>query len=239
MLYASSHYANCTQGVIDLCVRAVAAEGDLEHVLAALSGLEVALAAQEALEGEQAIDWSEGDPWREHDPRWRDWALTVYAEIHAALTRRLYERKLPEEAEKAHALWNAAIEAAAASVDRSPMLEYHDIYFDAAQSLVRRGDRLGIVRQVENLAEQLHAPRSEASRDDTVRVVLRDLALFHLDLGEHRSGLSILAALLRHAPKDVWTYNVIAMRFAEYGLPTIAHLAAEPGARARPSHPRP
>ena len=104
------------------------------------------------------------------------------------------------------------------------MLWYEDIFFDAAQALVRRGDRTGLVRQIECIAEALRQPGG-----GNVRGSLRDLALFHLDLAEHQVGLSLLAGLQRHCPSDLWTYNVIAMRFADYGLPALARLAGERG----------
>jgi hypothetical protein len=104
------------------------------------------------------------------------------------------------------------------------VLSYEEIYFDAAHGLVRQGDRLGLVRQVECLAETLQSEGAENAIG-----ALLDLALLHLDLGEHELGLTLLARLLRNDPSDIWSYNLVAMSCGRLGLPSLARLAAERG----------
>lgn len=165
-----------------------------------------------------------GDRLMDREIRKGDWALTVLAEARFLASQKYRELKQPALAREALDLALAAIEDAAASFDRSHVLWYEDILFDAAQALVRRGDRTGLVRQIECVAEALRQPGG-----GNVRGTVRDLALLHLALAEHRVGLSLLAGLQRHYPSDPWTYNVIAMRFAGFGLPALARLAGERG----------
>jgi len=221
--HPSSRYACCTPGVLDLCVRAVAAEARLDDVIPEWSSREVALVARDALE---ALELTEnlGHRLTDREIHMGDWALTVLAEVRFLASQKYRERKRLAHARQALDLALAAIEDAAASSDRSPVLWYEDMFADAAHALVRRGDRTGLVRQIECVAEALRQPGG-----GNVRGTVRDLALFHLALAEHRAGLSLLAGLQRDDPSDPWTYNVIAMRFADFGLPTLARLAGERG----------
>lgn len=221
--YPSSRYACCTPGVLERCARAVAAEAGLDDVIPGWSGRKVALVACDLLEVLELIP-NLGDRLMDRDIRKGDWALSVVAEARFLASRKYRELKQPALATEALDLAFAAIEDTAASSDRSPVLWYEDIFFAAAQALVRRGDRTGIVRQIECVSEALRQPGG-----GNVAGTLRDLALFHLDLAEHRMGLSLMAGLQRSFPSEPWTYNVIAMRFAKYGLPEIARLAGERG----------
>lgn len=220
-----SRYACCTPGVLGLCVRAVAAEGYCDDVIPGWSGREVALVARDALEALELIP-NIGDLLMDREVRKGDWALTVLAEARFLASQKYRELRQPALARDARDLALAAIEDAAASFDRSHVLWYEDIFFDAAQALVRRGDRTGLVRQIECIAEALRQPGG-----GNVRGSLRDLALFHLDLAEHQVGLSLLAGLQRHCPSDLWTYNVIAMRFADYGPSSSPDSSAIPDPR--------
>ena len=221
--HPSSRYACCTPGVLDLCVRAVAAEARLDNVIPEWSSREVALVARDALE---ALELTEnlGHRLTDREIHMGDWALTVLAEVRFLASQKYRERKRLAHARQALDLALAAIEDAAASSDRSPVLWYEDMFADAAHALVRRGDRTGLVRQIECVAEALRQPGG-----GNVRGTVRDLALLHLAMAEHRAGLSLLAGLQRDDPSDPWTYNVIAMSFADLGLPTLARLAGERG----------
>ncbi len=84
------------------------------------------------------------------------------------------------------------------------------------------GSRL--VRQVECLAEEL-----THTTENNVRMELRDLALFYLELGDPGGGLRLLAETIRHAPDDPWTFNVMALRLPKVGLPSLGKVAAERG----------
>ncbi len=214
----TSRFASCTVTVIDRCMRAVASGGVLGEVDPDFSDHEVALIARDALEVAEAGDVGE------RDLKGSDWLLSAVAEARFKRSHDLRERG---DADRAKAAWDSgafALEEIAASSDRSPALFYEDIFFEAAQSLARRGDKLALVRQIECLAEEL-----THTTENNVRMELRDLALFYLELGEHRRGLELLAETPRHAPADPWAYNVIALRLPRLGLPSLARLAAERG----------
>lgn len=225
-----AHHAGATPGVIDRCVAAVAAGGPLEGVLPQFSAREVALVARDALEvlemlpalGERAI---------ERDVRAGDWALGVIAAFRLQLAREMRKHRKPALADATMELAEHAIEAIAASDDRSCLLWYHDLLFDASQSLARRGDRTAITRQIECIAEELHE-----DQPGNLRGALRDLGIVHLDLNEHRIGLTLLAELQRDDPSDPWTYNVLASSLPRCGLPSLAGLAAERGIALVRSH---
>lgn len=218
-LLTSSRYACCTPGVLDKCVRAVAAEAGLEGVIPDWSGHEVALVAQDALEAAEAGDLDR------HAPSGSDWLLTLIAEARLFAAAR---HRKEGDAGGARAAWDeasAVLEKVAASSNRSGVLWYEDIYFEAAQSLVRRGDKLGLVRQVECIAEGL---RNDAKGPNTLSE-MRDLAFFYLKLGDHRRGLSILAELHRAKPSDPWAYNALALGLPGIGLNSLGRMAAERG----------
>jgi|GEM_PF-1337235 len=213
-----SRFASCTVTVIDRCMRAVASGAALAEVDPDLSDHEVALIARDALEVAEAGDIGE------RDLEGSDWLLSAVAE---ARFKRSHDLRGRGDADRAKAAWDGgalALEEIAASSNRSPALVYEDIFFEAAQSLARRGDKLALVRQIECLAEEL-----THTTENNVRMELRDLALFYLELGEHRRGLELLAETLRHAPADPWAYNVIALRLPRLGLPSLGKLAAERG----------
>lgn len=218
-LLLSSRYACCTPGVIDRCVRAVAAEADLDVVIPDWSGHEVALVAQDALEAAEAGDLFQ------HPPSGSDWLLTLIAEARFFGSVRYRERG---DADRARATWDEAsvvLETIAASSNRSHILWYEDIYFEAAQSLVYRGDKLGLVRQIECIAEGL---RNGENGPNAIGE-MRDLAFFYLKLGDHRRGLTLLAELHRAKPSDPWAYNALALGLPDVGLNSLARLAAARG----------
>lgn len=214
--------AACTGAVVDACVTAVASElVDLSSAIPGLDAREVALIARGALEvAELEPRFSElmlGD-----EPRCSDWALTTLAELrHQVAT---LGRKGDQRRGALFALADRAYELAAASDDRSPVLFYGELLFTAAESLTRRGDALGLTRQVECLAEELtvdEAPNALAA--------MRELARLQLLLGRHEAGLGLVAELLEYRPADLWTHNGIAMLAGSVGLPSLAFLAATRG----------
>jgi tetratricopeptide (TPR) repeat protein len=214
----TSRFASCTVAVIDRCMRAVALGGVLAEVDPDFSGHQVALIARDALEVVEAGDVAE------HDLKGSDWFLSAVAE---ARFKRAHDLRGRGDADGATAAWNSgvlALEEIAASSNRSPALFYEEVFFEAAQSLARRGDRLALVRQIECLAEEL-----THTTEHNVRMELRDLALFYLELGDHGRGLGLLAETLRHDPADPWAYNVIALRLPRLGLPSLGRHAAQRG----------
>jgi hypothetical protein len=160
----TSRFASCSVVLIDRCVRAVASGDALAEVDPDLSGHEVALIARDALEVAEA-----GDP-AEHDLKGSDLLLSAGAEARFKCAHDLRERG---DDAGAKAAWNSgalALEEIAASSNRSPALFYEDIFFEAAQSLARRWDKLALFRQIECLAEGL-----THTTENNVRMELRDL----------------------------------------------------------------
>ena len=155
----------------------------------------------------------------------------MIAAFRLQLAREQRKHRKPALADATMELAEYAIEAIAASDDRSCLLWYHDLLFDASQSLARRGDRTAITRQIECIAEELHE-----DQPGNLCGALRDLGIVHLDLNEHRIGLALLAELQRDDPSDPWTYNVLASSLPRCGLPSLARLAAERGIALVRSH---
>jgi tetratricopeptide (TPR) repeat protein len=216
--FLASRFAACTQGVLDRCVRAVVTADNLDEVVPGFSAHRVALVARDVLEVLDAGDL-------EHDePPGGDWLRTIVAEARFFEADRL---RREGDRDGAKAAWDRArdiLEEVAASSDRSSVLWYEDIYFEAVQALLRRRDRKALVRQMECIAEGLtdaDCPNLDAE--------LRDLALVHLELGDYREGLSLFAALHRHDPSDPWAYNALALNLPRLGLPSLGRLAAERG----------
>jgi tetratricopeptide (TPR) repeat protein len=216
--YLASRFAACTQGLLDKCVCAVATADDLDHVIPDYPGHRVALVARDVLEVLEA------GPLDRAEPPGRDWLRTVVAEARFFEADRLRRQG---DREGARAAWDRGrdiLAEVAASSDRSPVLWYEDIYFEAVQALLRRGDRLALVRQTECIAEGLRHPECP-----NVVAEMRDLAVVHLELGDYREGLALLAALHRNDPSDPWAYNAVALDLPRFGLPFLARLAAERG----------
>jgi len=219
-----SRFAACTPGVIDGCVRAVASEvTDLDQVIPGWSKREVGLVARDALEAIELSD-AVSAALMGGELQASDWVRSLLAEGRLFLSQRLREAGQPDRARALYDLAGRALEDIAASSDRSRVLWYEDIVLQAAQSLVRRGDRAGLVRQIESLAEEVRDPRGA-----NIRGALLMLADFQIELGDHRAGLSLTAAVARRDPADPWTYNAIALGFPRLGLPSLGRLAGERG----------
>jgi hypothetical protein len=222
--HALSRFANCSPAVVDRCVIAVASEvTDLDDLIPGMSRRDVALIARGALEAIEMED-AVGSLLMEGELQASDWVLCLLAEGRFFLSQRLHQQGQSGRGRAMFDLANRVLEDVAASADRSPVLWYPEIFFEAAQALVRRGDREGIVRQIEQIAEELRAPSA-----GNLRGSLCFLAEFYVQLGEHRAGLSLFAAVARHRPRDPWLYNAAALGFNHLGLPSIARLSAERG----------
>lgn len=214
----TSRFAGCTNGVLDECVGAVAMGRELDKVVPGLPAHHVALVARDVLEVLEAEDSGH------REPQGGDWRRSIVAEAHLQEAERLLDRGDRRGSLAARARAEDMLEDLLASSDRSPVLWYEDIFREVVQALVRRGDPRALVRQSECLAEQLSHPESPNLAHE-----LRDLALIHVELGEPRRGLNLLASLLRHDPSDPWAYNVVALGLPRLGYPSLGRLAAERG----------
>jgi hypothetical protein len=211
-------FAGCTPGVLDSCVRAVATAADLDEVIPSLSAHHVALVARDVLEVLEAGDLGQ------RDPLGGDWLRTIVAEARLQEADRLQRRGDREGSMAAWARAGEILEEVVSSSDRSAVLWYEDIYREVVQALLLRRDPLALVRQRECIGEQF--ARSESPN---LAAEMRDLALVHLELGEHREGLCLMAALQRRDPSDPWVYNAVALNLPRLGFPSLGRLAAERG----------
>jgi tetratricopeptide (TPR) repeat protein len=201
-----------------MCVRAVAGGEDLDDVIPGFSGHKVALVARDVIEVLQAGDL------KRSAPPGGDWLRTIAAESRFAEAARLWQLRKESEAKTATTHGQEILEGVAASSDRSPVLFYEDIYFEAAQSLLRRSDRRALERHNQRVADLLRDPKAP-----NLMMALRDLAVVHLKLGDYPEGLAMLAALLRHDSSDPWTFNALALDLPRLGFAAEGRLAAERG----------
>jgi hypothetical protein len=194
-----------------MCVRAVAGGEDLDDVIPGFSGHKVALVARDVIEVLQAGDL------KHSDPPGGDWLRTIVAESRFSEAARLRERRNEAEANAPTAHGQEILEGVAASSDRSPVLFYEDIYFEASQSLLRRSDRRALERHNERIADVLRDPKAP-----NLMAAMRDLAVVHLKLGDYPEGLAMLSALLRHDPSDPWAFNALAIDLPRLVFPQVA-----------------
>jgi len=142
-----------------------------------------------------------------------DWSRATLAELFFDLVDMARELEDRRPARDYWALGWAMLEEACKSPTLSPMLWYEGIYFDVGHELRARGEREGIDFFKRALAHNLrHSEGEDAS------IYLADLAETYLWIGDLDTGLSILTALLRNDPGDVWIYNAMAITFDEFGL---------------------
>lgn len=210
-----SRYTAVTEGVIDRYQRDYQAGGDLGHSIPSLSAIKAAIIATESLEADRL---QRASPEMILDAPFEpmsDWSMSILAEILFALADPASGiPSLPEEERNRlmDRAW-AALEQALDSSTASPMLWYEDIYMDVAQEYRIKRDERAIELLQRGLAFNLRYHEG-----DNADNFLRDLAETHLWLGDLDQGLTILTALLRNDPSDIWTYDIVALTFAHFGL---------------------
>lgn len=221
--FRSHALAACSEGLVRACVTAVASElTDLERVVTGLSAREVALIAHGAVEAAE-LDARMTELILGEEPPCGDWALCVLAGLREDLASLERQRKQRGSSDALLTLKGRAIERAAASEDRSPVIYYGELLSEAAQGLARRKDPRCWQRQLEALAEELHSAPANAL------LALRDLAMLEVGLGREEEGLLKMAEVLRQDPLDVWTYNHLALRLPWLGFGSLGRRAAQRG----------
>jgi tetratricopeptide (TPR) repeat protein len=118
----------------------------------------------------------------------------------------------------------AALEECLNSPVASPMLWYEDIFFDVGHQLRVREDLEAV-----DLFKRCLAHDLRFSEGRNVVPALQDLAETYLWVGDLDAGLEILTGLLRHDPSHIWTYNLMAYVFEQFGLIEIGKEAARRG----------
>ncbi len=114
-----------------------------------------------------------------------------------------------------------ALGHAATSPTLSPMVWYQEVYFELGQQLRRLGSPQAITSMQCGLRHDLHYYEG-----GNLANFGRDLAETYLYLGQFNQALPLLTILLQNNPTDVWTYNMMAFAFEEFGLIDLGRQAA-------------
>ncbi|MEA3345309.1 MAG: SEC-C domain-containing protein [Chloroflexota bacterium] len=227
--HATSRYMCVTLGVIDKLQEDYFAGRDLGRSIPGMDATTSAVIVAESLQADRLWDTlpeilaqpSSAKPLREP---LSDWSRATLAELFFGVSD--VAREIGDEAQTRDywALAWAMLEEALSSPTASPMLWYQDIFFEMGQELRRLGDREAIEFVKRGLAHDLRHHEGMNARS-----FLLDLAETHLWLDDLHTGLTLLAALLRNDPADIWTYNLMAITFDRFGLTELGTEAARRG----------
>jgi len=224
--HATSRYRCVTTGLIDALQEDFFAGRELGSLVPGLSRGKAAIIVAETLEADLALkllpDQLRTD--KVKSGRVGDFKRAFLAEISFSVAKQA--RKMKDE--KAEQMWEAAAMAVLEEILRtptaSPMLWYEDIYWDVAWAF-RKGETDKVLYWLKcGLAHNLHHNEGNNAAN-----YLRDIADDHLAAKDLDQGLKMLAALLRHDPSDIWTYNAMALTFDDYGLTQFGAEAARRG----------
>jgi hypothetical protein len=219
--HASSRYMGVTPGAIERCQVLYLSGRDMSDAIPEMSAVKATVIAVESLEADHLLVAPELVFDGSLDGL-SDWGLAVAFDILESTAEdpapRIPKHRLPALADRAA----RARERILDSATFSPMLWYQDVYFDVGQAYLRRGDTRALDVLTRGLAHELryHDGRNALG-------MLRDLAEAHLFLGQADRALAVFAQLLRHAPRDLWTHNVMALRFGHHGLSRLGSEVAQ------------
>ncbi len=226
-LHAMSRFGCMDHNIIEKCQNDYSAGLDLSKSVSGLSKTDVATIVAQTFEADKLIKAT--DPSVLFDPSlysMNDWSLAVLAEIMFQYSDEIKTRK--EKNEKALATFQsrawAALEQILNSPTASPLLWYEGIYLEVAQKYKFEHDKRAIEVLKNGLAYTLNYQREDNSLN-----FLRDVAETYVSLGEIDKGLIIYTGLLCNNPKDIWTYNIIALSFDNEKLQDLAIKTAERG----------
>jgi hypothetical protein len=223
-----SRYAAVTERLIDKCQQDYYANRDLERSIPSLSAGEVSIVVAESLEADSIIHRSP-ETLRGHarDGSLSDWGLAVVAEILFTWTadvkpdQDIFAGTRREE--YLDLAWTA-LEHTLNSPTASPMLWYEQIFFEVAQQYRLKQDVRTIELMKRGLVHDLEFYQAKNALN-----FLRDLAESCLALGQLDTGLDIFSNVLRFRPRDIWTYNAIAISFDRFGLTDLGTQATQRG----------
>jgi tetratricopeptide (TPR) repeat protein len=224
-----SRFAAVTERLIHKCQQDYQTGRNLGQSAPSLSREQVALIVAESLEADGLLRL----PREELTDLARqgaanDWSLAVLAEIHFAwaedetgdATDIFVAARRDGYIEVAY----TALEHALNSPTASPLLWYEEIFFEVAQRYRRQNNE----RALEIMRRGLRHNLTFNNGNNAINF-LRDLTDLHLSLSQLDEALMLLAHLLRHNPADIWTYNLMALRFGQHGLPRLGEQAARHG----------
>lgn len=187
-----------------------------------------ALMVAESLEAD--IIWNHADTMLDgiiKKRRMSDFLRAVVAEICFGVAKVARENKDEQGVQNWQGVAIANLRELSATPTASPLLDYADIYFELSQEArdPAKHEALDWLKRALAHNLQYNEGRNAMNR-------LRDIADWHLRAGEFDRGLSIFTALLRHAPDDIWTYNVMAITFDRFGLADLGTQATLRGLQA-------
>lgn len=220
--HAGSRYMCVTHGVIDDLQTRFFNNLSLEGAIPDIDGERAAVIVAESLEADRI--WNLPP----------DQLLTGFTQgpesdfKSAALSEMFFEavesspQDEPDDAKRdIWAMAIAGLEKVARSPTASPLLWYEDIYFNLSQYDTSQKALDWLKR---SLAHNLHFHTGNIEKQ-----ILRDLADAHLTNGDLERGLQMLIALLHHEPDDIWTYNLMAISFDQFGLTRLGEEAIQRG----------
>ncbi len=226
--HAYSRYTCVTPGAIEKLQQDYFAGRDLGRSIPEMDETTATLIVAESLQADrlweklpQILAQSSSQPLSEPI---NDWSRATLAELFFDLVNMARELEDERPARDYWALGWAMLEEVCKSPTLSPMLWYEGIYFDVGHELRARGEREAIDYFKRALAHNLRHNDGEDAD-----ICLKDLAEAYLWLKDLDTGLSIMAALLRNNPGDIWIYNAMAITFGDFGLPQVGIEAAQRG----------
>jgi hypothetical protein len=226
--HAQSRYMCVTVGLIEGLQQAFLDGQDLGQVVTDIDADTAAVIVAESLEADRV--WNLPAERLLSDVKkgpMSDFKHAALAEIAFSIEAAAREIKNEEQADTWWAAAMASLEETLHSPTASPILWYEDIFIDLAQTM--RGDTPKDERKAMNWLKQGLAHNLKFNDGGYAVSILRDMAERYLVEGKLDRGLNMLAAVLRHAPADIWTYNIMAISFDSYGLTELGSEAARRG----------
>ncbi len=223
--HASSRFMCVTPGVIDVLQTNFLNRISLVNAIPDIDGDTATVIVAESLEADRVWNlppdqlltgFSQGPE--------SDFKSAVLAEMLFETANMIHQNKIQGSGTDLWALAMAGLDKIARSPTASPLLWYENIYFDLAQGAQRDAPEEAPDWHKRSLAHNLYFNAGNSGVQ-----ILRDLAESYLIEGELERGLQMLIALLHHAPDDIWTYNLMAISFDQFGLTQLGTQAIQRG----------
>ena len=140
--------------------------------------------------------------------RMSDFKRAAVSEIFITLSDDAYSKGNKKDIKTLWALEKANLQELASTPTASPLLDYAEIYLNLSQNSTDSSNKDAIHWMKKRLAHDL-----QYNEGNDAVVILHDLADLYLAAKQFDRGLSILTAVLKHDPSDIWTYNKISITF--------------------------
>jgi len=156
--------------------------------------------------------------------RMSDFKRAAMSEILITLSDHAYKRDDKQDIKTLWALEKANLEELSNTPTASPLLDYAEIYLNLSQNSTDSSNKDAVQWMKKRLAHDL-----QYNEGNDAVVILHDLADLYLAVKKFDQGLSILTAILKHDPANIWTYNKMSIAFDGYGLGSLGIQAAKRG----------